>query len=748
MAERDGFERYFAEKLWELLPAVYRHEDGQGARPGGLRALVELLAQQAARVRRSHDRLWEDQFIELCDDWAVPYLGDLVGTRLLSSVNRRGQRADVAKTLYYRRRSGTPAVLEELIADITGWEGSVGELFRRMLRTPHLLDPEPAAGVGSFTATLPGGLPDLRRPHGVERTGGPFDELHHTLDVRRHQGGMEGRYNLPKLAFHLYRLGAYEVRGVRPFRVDARRFVFDPSGREVPLFMRASRRLSLRETGEHWRRAREWELPAPMRCHVLGDARYQVDEQQVRVLLDAGLGAAAAAELRTLIGIAFPDERSLRDQLRAMPTLQAELAPPPPSPRPLYRLLLRGALVEECGKRALLAHSVLVDEGGGLPMFPELAAAASLREWLSTPRIDALLASAPRHLAIDPERGRFQFLDVDPAAPELLRVSYHYGFSGELGAGTYGRSERLAPPDFRLSRGGPQPAALALAPDATTQLEDSDTYGPLTDVPDLTRLTFQAASGQRPYVRLERDWVLTGAGRQASLVLDGLWLGGTGDLVLRGTFQQVTLRGCTLDPGGTDVLGGAIRPVRLLVEGHVEQLRIESSITASARVQGMGDVEVLHVRDSILHVLDPATGPAVSQPSGALELRRVTVLGGLRVHRLEASEALITGLVRVVDTQRGCFRFSAALEGSILPRPYASVSLPDDRQLFTSDVFGHPGYGQLREAAPESLRRGAENRSELGAFCGRNGPIRLDDLRAKVAEYMPFALIPAIILES
>ena len=123
-------------------PAAYRDEDGDD---GPLRALVEVLAEQAAIVRRSTDRLWDDEFIDLCDDWAVPYLGDLVGTRMVSALDQRGRRVDVANTIYYRRRAGTLAVLEGLTADITGWEGTVVEEFRDLLRHPHGLDSRPAA---------------------------------------------------------------------------------------------------------------------------------------------------------------------------------------------------------------------------------------------------------------------------------------------------------------------------------------------------------------------------------------------------------------------------------------------------------------------------------------------------------------------------------------------------------------------------------------------------------------------------
>ena len=123
----DALEPYYTEKLWSMIPAIYRHEDGIAANPGVLRALVATWARQAAALRRSQDRTWEDFFIELCSAWAIPYIGDLVGTRLLSAYNPRGQRIDVAKSIYYRRRAGTLRVLEELIVDITSWEGVVVE---------------------------------------------------------------------------------------------------------------------------------------------------------------------------------------------------------------------------------------------------------------------------------------------------------------------------------------------------------------------------------------------------------------------------------------------------------------------------------------------------------------------------------------------------------------------------------------------------------------------------------------------
>jgi hypothetical protein len=153
----DHYEAYYADKLWNLIPAVYRAEDtDQFDAYGPLRELVDRIGAQAAVLRRSIDRLWEDQSIETCDDWVIPYIADLLATNLVNSLDARGQRIDVAKTIYFRRRKGTLAILEEIAADITGWDARVVEFFRRLGRTRHNLDPaiEVPAETSSRTAHM------------------------------------------------------------------------------------------------------------------------------------------------------------------------------------------------------------------------------------------------------------------------------------------------------------------------------------------------------------------------------------------------------------------------------------------------------------------------------------------------------------------------------------------------------------------------------------------------------------------
>src|SRR5262249_35421093 len=143
-------------------------------------------------LRRSIDRLWDDQSIETCDDWVIPYIGDLLATNLVANLDARGKRLDVANTVNYRRRKGTLAVLEQIASDITGWDVKLVEFFLRLGRTRHGLDPavgvpttehdtalQLAEGlVGPLTRTCIGGLADLRNVYGASKAHSAFDEFY------------------------------------------------------------------------------------------------------------------------------------------------------------------------------------------------------------------------------------------------------------------------------------------------------------------------------------------------------------------------------------------------------------------------------------------------------------------------------------------------------------------------------------------------------------------------------------------
>ena len=215
------------DRLYELLPALYRIADTQ--HDGQLRALLERITSQADALRNNTQQLWDDFFIETCQRWVVPYIGDLVGNIPLHDLDPTAAastaqslftdltgpdlrppgairtRADVAKTIYYRRRKGTPPMLEELARDVTGWGAHVVEFFTLLDWNQHL---------EHVRLDCPG-CPDLRRVDVGDREGGPWDSIAHTVDVRR-TNDLDGWYNIPNIGFFLWRLAAYELTRVTP----------------------------------------------------------------------------------------------------------------------------------------------------------------------------------------------------------------------------------------------------------------------------------------------------------------------------------------------------------------------------------------------------------------------------------------------------------------------------------------------------------------------------------------------------
>jgi hypothetical protein len=64
---------------------------------------------------------------------------------------------------------------------------------------------------------------------------------------------------------------------------------------------------------------------------------------------------------------------------------------------------------------------------------------------------------------------------------------------------------------------------------------------------------------------------------------------------------------------------------------------------------------------------------------------------------------------------------------------------------FTSPRYGHPAYGQLHRSTPVEITRGGADGSEMGALAHVKQSQRQDNLRLRLAEYLPFGLDPALV---
>src|SRR5579875_2255027 len=104
--------------LFNLLPAVYRIRDAQIAAAakqsrGPLGSLLMLIQEQLAILAEDLDQLYDDQFIETCAPWVIPYIGDLIGYQSVNGIATAvdSPRAEVARTIGFRRRKGTVPVM-------------------------------------------------------------------------------------------------------------------------------------------------------------------------------------------------------------------------------------------------------------------------------------------------------------------------------------------------------------------------------------------------------------------------------------------------------------------------------------------------------------------------------------------------------------------------------------------------------------------------------------------------------------
>src|SRR5215471_4795954 len=139
------------DRLYKLLPAIYRLRDAEQGMP--LRALLAVIAEQVNVGEADIAQLYENWFIETCQDWVVPYIGDLIGYEIVHDAGEPGDiktlegqqrnkimipRREVANTIRYRRRRGSLALLDQLAHDVAGWYARAVEFYLFLAQTQSL----------------------------------------------------------------------------------------------------------------------------------------------------------------------------------------------------------------------------------------------------------------------------------------------------------------------------------------------------------------------------------------------------------------------------------------------------------------------------------------------------------------------------------------------------------------------------------------------------------------------------------
>ncbi|WP_050420610.1 hypothetical protein [Bradyrhizobium tropiciagri] len=664
----DKYAIYYGDKLWRLMPAVYRTLDtDQYDVPGPLREIVNRIGVSAAEVRRNIDRLWDDQSIESCDDWVIPYIADLVDTRLVSGLDAASQRRDVANTIDYRRRKGTLSVIEQIVHDITQWDVKAVEFFRRLARTRHGLDPaiwmgsEPgdralaqAEGlVGPQTATPIGGFANLRNVVGAVKAGTPFDEFFHFADTRAGQGDF-GWYAIPHLGLFVWRLKSFLVGPVTPVPVNSCPgwFCFDPTGRDIALFCAGAATF-----GDAWTSPTEAQVPGPMSQALLAaeiqTATVQGGNQTGARLKTTGWGDNAAdlpdvGDTLTIEGVNAVNSQTHADTgAQQVFTVTAPLIVDIDGSGMLT--LYPPITVGGAGATVVAspADGAQISRAGAVPdpLYP--GALAVFPPPASPPQSPTIPPIAPMDLKLRPQRGRFHV-----AGGHGVTAKYSYGFPSEIGAGPYnrlGQTTRIDTPgsESLISGGGPNLVAR-LAAIATLTLKDSLTYDAPSAPVQVTALTLRADNRQRPLVRLATGgrMIFVGASADAALTLDGLFVSG-GDIVLKGQFATVTLACCTLDPGNPasspptsppssppspyalSADGRPLVPTRLVIEAAIGTLKVDRCVLGPVRAREVDPKDPTPIPQAVGNVENAILSNSILQ---AIESKRSTVLDASAVY--------------------------------------------------------------------------------------------------------------------
>ena len=436
--------------LFELLPAVYRIRDTE--EQGALEALLSIIDGQFDQIESDIGGLYDDWFIETCEEWVVPYIGDLLGVRNLHEIESAGfsRRAYVANTLAYRRRKGTLAVLEQLARDVTGWPAKAVEFFELLSTTQYLNHLR-----NHNRTTL-----DLRSPD-VELFGTAFETSTHTGEVRRIASG-RGRYNIPNVGLYLWSLQAYAVDEVeaRRFGPGDFRFFFEPVdlsalGAQPPLFNSPEAETDIADL------AGELNLPGVLRRRPLHD---ELDDRRQAIADDIPLEEVERAAA----------------WFGASPVIQIRIASES-DPIPPHEVAICNLMDDSSGawrRPAASLDYVSTDAGEGTVSsagttvtgadthFQDyFAAGDSVVAGDQTIPISSIGSdtsietSAPFDPALSPgtryRRGRPVPIrvGVDPKLGRLalaegenhdgVRVGYAYGFSGDVGGGPYDRRMSL-----------------------------------------------------------------------------------------------------------------------------------------------------------------------------------------------------------------------------------------------------------------------------------------------------------------
>ena len=690
-----------------------------------------VLDEQLGALSEDLDQLYDDQFIETCASWVIPYIGDLIGFEAIRGIspNVDNPRAEVAGTISLRRRKGTTLVIEELARDVTAWGAHAREMFQVLGDTQYVKH------IRRHCLFAPD-LRDWRTGLYVDTA---FDRTAHRLDVRSIARG-RGRYNLANIAIFLYTQNAYPITASPATPASTNTpgaplcFRFSSLGIDAPLFHRAKPLLP--------------DSPVAARPENVADRlRRRVLCEDLKLGVGAGYYGPTGS-LALFLNGQLVDPFQIR---------VATLAGPD------------GSWVNLAGPATLASpYLVALDPELGRIALPDPGAAVA----------PTLTANYHYGFAADLGGGEYDrastFVATDPSwilpFPDTALPARYTTLSQAL---TFAVGE--------LALHGI--VALEIATSGTSLLT-----APLAvDLPAGATLELRGAESARPTILLDGEITVSG-GALSTFVINGLVVAAAAEMAPGSPAPAALLHVTAQRPNGTSNALDALKLVHstlvpgwtlettatavaqplfdtaptLIVEPAGCTFFAERSIVGAIRADALASVVLV---DSIVDACD-RTHVAYSALDGdaggaALTMDGCTIVG--KVHctvlmmasdsifwsALAAGDHWVSGLV-ADRKQDGCVRFSYLPVNARLPRHYECVpqKLAGAEPLFSSRSYGTPDYLKLLMSTDDLIRRGASDGGEMGAYHAVLAPLKESDLAVRLREYLPVGLDVGVIVEN
>lgn len=724
-----------AQQLFALLPAVYRNRDGDAG--GQLEALYTVLAQQLGVVSDNIDQLYDDQFIETCARWVIPYIGDLIGYNSIYEITAAASdsRAEVANTIAYRRRKGTLLALEQVASDVSGRTALAVEEFRRIITTEsmRLVRPHHASTV------------DLRHRVVLDHLDSAFDKQSRTIDVRRIAPRVRiasqpdptpldialhgpGRINIPDIAIHLWRLTSRPFAGAPAVSAGKGRYKFHPLGANMPLFSSPPARSSF--------------SGLTTRINVAEPISRDEFARSLRSVNTPVFYGQNASIFLTADGVGIPSSQIVSANLSdrdpggsfwcTVPAGKVAIDPE------LGRIAFAADVSQPKSLLLRYAYGFAASMGGGpydrsstLGGLPLEQAAFYATVGSSTPTLESAIADWNTLVAATPASIGIIIL------PALEQFAVNLTASAAI----------QLPPGSNLSIVSGVPIHGG-GPSGVTWKHACVTLNGDIEV-------------AAPPAPTETDGTAPAAGQ---LFINGIWLAGR--FSIEGSAATVQFSDCTLVPGLS--LNLESKPAfpgdpSIVVSATEVSLSVVRCITGPIAAGSGGSTRVC---SSIVDATSPCfvayAATDLASAGADLYVEDSTVIGKVHTRTLPLASNTIFNARRprrdpwpaaiwASRRQTGCVRFCSLPFDSITPRRYNC--LPPDAASeaaltpqFITLRFGKPGYALLSGDCPLAVWTGADNGSQIGAFYQAQETEAVRNVQLRAPEYLPVALESGIFL--